>query len=491
MTTGNRAHGRIAGDKSDVSSFSLNRRLLLKSGAGAIGAGLIGRHAIGGRIASAQDGAGEPAAARPRSTWLLPTADAIRPERMPIPGMADIGQVWRRQTERTAADVEEAIRWGTGPAPLPWTNVALDLIDKHRISPPRAARALALLHTAMADAVTAAHDAREAYKRATPQEALERLTPIDGLATDDSTFPSVRAMVAGAAAETLAALFPDEPAGDLEALGARAADSRITAGLAYPVDVEVGLSMGKQIAQFAIARASDDGASLAWSGERPEGEGTWQPTPPAYLQQPLEPMAANWRTWLVPDVVGMRPSAPPAWGSPAWRAQVAAVREAVARRTPEQEDAVLRWAGSAGTVSPAGLWIEIARDLVTRYELDDSAAARALAVTSVAIADAFVCCWDAKYAYWYARPVTADPSLFVLIPTPPFPSYTSGHSTIAAAAATSLAHLFPADQEALLAQAFEAKQSRLWAGIHYPIDNEVGAAMGDAVGRLVIHASPR
>ena len=49
-----------------------------------------------------------------------------------------------------------------------------------------------------------------------------------------------------------------------------------------------------------------------------------------------------------------------------------------------------------------------------------------LALTSVAMADAFICCWDAKYAYWTARPITADPTLDVLIPTPPFPSYTSG-----------------------------------------------------------------
>jgi membrane-associated phospholipid phosphatase len=87
--------------------------------------------------------------------------------------------------------------------------------------------------------------------------------------------------------------------------------------------------------------------------------------------------------------------------------------------------------------------------------------------------------------------VSADPTLDVLIPTPPFPSYTSGHATISTAAATVLGHLFPADQPALLAQAFEAKQSRLWAGIHYPADNDMGAAMGDAVGRLVIHAAAR
>jgi membrane-associated phospholipid phosphatase len=102
------------------------------------------------------------------------------------------------------------------------------------------------------------------------------------------------------------------------------------------------------------------------------------------------------------------------------------------------------------------------------------------------MADAFICCWDAKYAYWLARPITADPSLDVLIPTPPFPSYTSGHSTISTAAATVLGYLFPDDEAELLAQAEEAKQSRLWAGIHFPLDNEMGALGGGMIGRLVV-----
>jgi membrane-associated phospholipid phosphatase len=165
---------------------------------------------------------------------------------------------------------------------------------------------------------------------------------------------------------------------------------------------------------------------------------------------------------------------------------VLAVQEAVARRTPEQEAAVHFWAGGAGTVTPAGLWITIARDLIVRDGLDAGAAARVLALTSVAMFDAFICCWDAKFTYWMARPVTVDPSLNVLIPTPPFPSYTSGHATISAAAATVLSSLFPAEAPTLLVQALEARNSRLWAGIHFPIDNEVGAAGGAMVGRLVI-----
>ena len=79
-------------------------------------------------------------------------------------------------------------------------------------------------------------------------------------------------------------------------------------------------------------------------------------------------------------------------------------------------------------------------------------AARVLALTSVAMADGFICCWDAKYTYWTERPITADPTLDVLIPTPPFPSYTSGHSTISTAAATVLGHLFPEDEADLAAR---------------------------------------
>ena len=137
-------------------------------------------------------------------------------------------------------------------------------------------------------------------------------------------------------------------------------------------------------------------------------------------------------------------------------------------------------------MTPAGLWMEIARDLIVRDGLDAPHAARVLALASVAMADGFICCWDAKYTYWTERPITADSSLDVLIPTPPFPSYTSGHATISTAAATILGHLFPADEDVLLERADEAKRSRLWAGIHFPIDIEMSALDGGMIGRLVV-----
>jgi membrane-associated phospholipid phosphatase len=163
-----------------------------------------------------------------------------------------------------------------------------------------------------------------------------------------------------------------------------------------------------------------------------------------------------------------------------------AVQDAVARRTDEESAAVLRWAGEPGTATPAGFWIEIARDLIVRDGLDSLNAAAALALTSVAMADALICCWDAKYTYWTARPITVDPDLDVLIPTPPFPSYTSGHASVSTAAATVLGHIFPNDTSALLAKAAEAATSRLWAGIHFPLDCEMGIVGGGMVGRLVV-----
>lgn len=138
------------------------------------------------------------------------------------------------------------------------------------------------------------------------------------------------------------------------------------------------------------------------------------------------------------------------------------------------------------SVALSRLGVEIGRDLAIARGLDLPHAARALALTAVALADAFICCWDAKYAYWTARPITADPTLDVLIPTPPFPSYTSGHATASAAAATVLAHLFPDDAQDLAAKAEEATQSRFWAGIHFAIDNDMGATGGRQIGRLVV-----
>jgi membrane-associated phospholipid phosphatase len=390
------------------------------------------------------------------------------------------------QTRRTAITAATVVRWDDPTIVLPWTNLTLDLIKMHQPSPVRAARALALLHVALYDTLVAVWDARTALPRPGPG-ADTAIISLGSALPMASSFPSEHAAVAAAASTVLADLFPKESADTFRALADEAATSRLLAGQAFRSDVAAGQALGAAIGERAVARGKADSSDRSWDGSgRLSGEGYWQPTPPGFVQQPVEPLAGTWRTWVLASGNQYRPAPPPPVRSPAWEAELVGVQEAVARRTPEQEAAVRYWAGGPGTVTPAGLWIEIARDLIIRDGLDAPHAARVLALTSVAMGDGFICCWDAKYTYWTARPITADPSLDVLIPTPPFPSYTSGHSTISAAAATVLGHLFPADEAVLLVQAEAAKSSRLWAGIHFPLDIEMGAVGGGMIGRLVM-----
>jgi membrane-associated phospholipid phosphatase len=419
-------------------------------------------------------------------TWLLASSDELRPAEPAPPTPEELSELVQLQGQRSAATLATIAQWDHPTVVLPWTNLALDLIRVHTPNPVRAARALALLHVGLFDTLVATGDARAAYPRAGPATD-KAIIPLGSAVPGSSSFPSDQAAVAAAASTVLAYLFPKESADALSALADEAATSQLLAGRAFRSDVEAGQAIGRAVGERAVARGKADGADTSWDGSgRLTKPGSWQPTPPGFFQQPAEPLAGTWRTWLLASGDQYRPAPPPPFQSPAWQAELVGVQEAVARRTPEQEAAVRLWAGGPGTVTPAGLWIEIARDLIVRDGLDAAHAARVLALVSVAMADGFICCWDAKYTYWAERPITADPSLDVLIPTPPFPSYTSGHATVSTAAATVLGYLFPDDEVTLLARADEAKQSRLWAGIHFPIDIEMGALGGGMIGRLVV-----
>ena len=102
-------------------------------------------------------------------------------------------------------------------------------------------------------------------------------------------------------------------------------------------------------------------------------------------------------------------------------------------------------------------------------------------------------CWDAKYAYWSLRPVSAiqrlvAPDWLPYLTTPPFPSYVSGHATTSGAASTVLSSYFPSRAGDLAALAEEAARSRLYGGIHFRTDNEVGLALGRQVGQVAERA---
>ncbi|MGB2757564.1 MAG: phosphatase PAP2 family protein [Acidimicrobiia bacterium] len=207
---------------------------------------------------------------------------------------------------------------------------------------------------------------------------------------------------------------------------------------------------------------------------------------------PFEPDAGKWSYWLAERQGGRGTAAaavpaPPKFGTAEYDLQLQAVRAAVAKRDAKWIAAINRWGGAPGTQGPAGIWLDRFDDeLGNTKAFDDPNFARNQAILAKTIADAFIAAWDVKYQYWTQRPDQADPTITTSMPNPPFPSYVSGHSTISAAAATVLGALYPKHALALIHNAEEARDSRLYAGIHFPVDNEAGFALGTALGNQVI-----
>ena len=240
-----------------------------------------------------------------------------------------------------------------------------------------------------------------------------------------------------------------------------------------------------------IARAQSDGSPAPWTGTVPTGPGLWVPTPPAFASTPLEPLAGTWRTWNLASASQFRPGPPPAFGSAQFAAELQEVYDVSRTLTPEQRAIAVFWADGAGTVTPAGHWNQIALELVPEADLDALDSARLFAALNTAQADAFIACWDAKFTYWSIRPMSAiraslDPAWTPIIPTPPFPSYVSGHSTTSGAASTVLSAFFPLQADALRGLAEEAAVSRLYGGIHFRSDNDAGLTLGQRVGEVAI-----
>jgi len=103
--------------------------------------------------------------------------------------------------------------------------------------------------------------------------------------------------------------------------------------------------------------------------------------------------------------------------------------------------------------------------------------------------DAGISCWDTKYYYMYPRPPQADPEIKTLFGLPNFPSYTSGHSTFSAAAATVLSYMFPENEVLYNQYMHEASESRIYSRIHFRFDCEAGLTAGTTIGNLAVDAA--
>jgi membrane-associated phospholipid phosphatase len=419
-------------------------------------------------------------------TWVLTSGSEIQPAPPPAADSAqtaaEVAELRDLQSSRSPISDTAIQYWNSGPASRRWTEITLSLIQRDKVNPVRAARILGCVHTAIADTVAATWHAKYHFNR--PKPSLPLAAPIPAIPTsEEPSYPSEHAAVAGAAAALLADLFPNDGA-SLAAMAQEAGLTRLRAGLNYRSDVEAGLALGQAVAQKAIARAANDGSTIPWTGTIPTGPGLWFQAPgtPA----PLEPLAGAWKTWVLASGSQLRPGPPPTFGSAAFLTELAEVKRISMMPTPSERAIALFWADGAGSVTPPGHWFQIAGSLIDRDGLATPAAARVLGLLGATVADAAIACWDAKYTYWSLRPNQADPAIVTLVPTPPFPSYPSGHSTFSGAASEVLAYFFPQEEARLRYMAEEAALSRLYAGIHYRSDNETGKQVGRQLGGLAI-----
>ncbi len=411
--------------------------------------------------------------ARLWTPWVLASAGELRPGPPPDRAATDRELLTMRDPMASPAAnaAQQLAYWNAGSPNYRWQQIAM---TNTGLTSFPGFRALALMNVAIADAEIAAWDAKYYYNRRRPSHSDRTLVTL--IPTPDSpSYPSEHAAAAGAAAAILSYLFPNN-AQSFSNLAQQAGDSFVYAGVQYPSDISAGLSLGQAVAARVIQRARADGSDAPWNGSVPTGPGKWTGT------NPVLPQMANWRTWVLSSGSQLRPVPPPDYNSTAMAAQVAEVKNFA--RTTASNTAVYYWA-SAFVYK---LWGDVLDQKVFEYGLaaNPPRAARAYALSSVAQYDALIACWDSKYTYWEMRPNQLDATMTTVIPTPNFPGYVAAHATLSEASATVLGYLFPQDADYFSARAQEAASSRVWGGIHLPVDIDTGTQLGAQVATLVV-----
>jgi hypothetical protein len=284
--------------------------------------------------------------------------------------------------------------------------------------------------------------------------------------------PPISAAIAGASAAVLASYFPLDVA-EIEA----ALDAQQTSPPwpgAKHADFAAGEAIGRDIGDRVVAWSAGDGVGLTDPGVPPVGPGRW--ISPGTIARVL----LGARPFFLSSDDEFRPGPPPAFGSAAFLAALAEVRQISDTRTPEQLASALFWHLNQSPTSQAAMQ-GLARELIVRHRRKDAEAARILFLGNASVFDAMIACFDAKYHYWLIRPPQADPLIVTPFPTPAHPSYPSAHSCISGGMTETLARAFPSERGRLEAVAEEASLSRLYAGIHYRFDTVAGLALGRAV----------
>ncbi|WP_254447802.1 PEPxxWA-CTERM sorting domain-containing protein [Sphingomonas sp. ID1715] len=355
------------------------------------------------------------------------------------------------------------------------------------------ARIIAAMNTAIHDAVSRSYNGADVYYN-------------QGVSAPGG---DVRAAVSVAARNVLASLNGSNPT--IVAMY----DAALSANLAKVPDGTAktnGIATGNAYSAAMLLNRMNDGSTPPPGFSYTPGNlpGQWRPTPPGNLAAAI-PFWGQVKPFLLSSGAQFRPDGPPDLDSAEYLAAYNEVKEIGAKnsatRTEDQRLSALFWDVSNGTT-----WNRIGLDLISDDNLSTLENSRVMAKLSTAVADALIAGFDAKYTYNFWRPVTAiregdndgvdgtvgDANWESLFAAPNHPSYPSTHSLQSGAASAVLLALVK-DQafcnqigpdmrcfDGIADAAQDAANSRLWGGIHFRFDNEIGLATGQTIGRWAL-----
>ena len=410
-------------------------------------------------------------------TWVLSSGREFRVPPPPDNAATQNEIAWLKTvvTQQDPRIIGQVNFWDAGSPGYRWIENVNDRSSAESFGAVSSLRLYPYLAIAIYDATIAAWESKYFYNRPRPAEFDRTLST--RLPTPNSpSYPSEHAAVAAAAAGVLAYFFPNEAAA-LNLVAEEAARSRLYAGLQYPSDYYAGLELGRKVAARVVERAKADNSDAVWTGTVPVGPGLWIGTNPGNVT------ATNWKTFVLSSANEFRPPVPPAYNSPQMVAESAEVRNFP--RTFNTNEKAFFWQSPEGRES--WFWTYASKRLFeTKLDQNPPRAARAYALLGVTLYDSWTASQDGKFTYWYIRPSQLDSGITPLFPPPNFPSYPSNHSTISTSRCEMLAYLFPREAEFVRGVGKEAGDSRIWAGIHFPIDNVAGVNLGKAVAQKVI-----
>jgi len=260
--------------------------------------------------------------------------------------------------------------------------------------------------------------------------------------------------------------------------------------------------------------------------------GRWVPTPPAYTEA-VEPHWGEIRTMVMQNAKEYSVPPPPVFDvknkDSKYYQEVELIKKTVENLNPEQAHIADFWDDNPGKLnvsghlmfvtkkfSPPGHWMSIVGIGAKQVNADFNTTVAAYAKTSIALFDAFIESWTAKYVYKTARPETIINKYFDRewrphLQTPPFPEYTCGHCTISAAAAEALTSVLGDNVayrdtselefgiKSLSYKSFKdaANQNvlaRFYGGIHFYnsciVSNGFGKVVGDSVVKKLVMRKP-